>query len=131
MPNSSAAGSRSGRYSTRGKSGPGAGADPQRRSYASYASFSDPDGNGWILQEVKNRAPDEIGTIPWIWRPGRPAAETALHHGEFEAVAPPHDWWDSYAACADARNGGSAAAGGHPITGHYMAEVKHVVVTGA
>ncbi len=33
------------------------GADPKRRDYASYASFSDPEGNGWVLQEVKTRAP--------------------------------------------------------------------------
>jgi catechol 2,3-dioxygenase-like lactoylglutathione lyase family enzyme len=33
------------------------GADPERRSYASFASFSDPDGNGWMLQEVTTRLP--------------------------------------------------------------------------
>ena len=33
------------------------GPDPERRDYASYASFSDPDGNGWVLQEVKVRLP--------------------------------------------------------------------------
>ena len=33
------------------------GADPERRSYFSYASFSDPDGNGWVLQEVTTRLP--------------------------------------------------------------------------
>ena len=33
------------------------GPDPKRRDYASFASFSDPDGNGWVLQEVKTRAP--------------------------------------------------------------------------
>lgn len=33
------------------------GPDPERRDYASYASFSDPDGNGWILQEVRVRLP--------------------------------------------------------------------------
>jgi catechol 2,3-dioxygenase-like lactoylglutathione lyase family enzyme len=33
------------------------GPDPERRSYASYASFSDPDGNGWLLQEVQVRQP--------------------------------------------------------------------------
>ena len=54
-------------------------------------------------------------------RPGSPAAngrtemdvatlsdllrETAEHHGSFEAVAPPHDWWDWYAAYMDARGG--------------------------
>jgi catechol 2,3-dioxygenase-like lactoylglutathione lyase family enzyme len=31
--------------------------DPQGRSYASYASFSDPDGNIWLLQEIKERLP--------------------------------------------------------------------------
>ena len=29
------------------------GPDPERRSYASFLSFSDPDGNGWLVQEVK------------------------------------------------------------------------------
>ena len=33
------------------------GPQPERRSYASFASFSDPDGNGWLLQEVTERAP--------------------------------------------------------------------------
>jgi catechol 2,3-dioxygenase-like lactoylglutathione lyase family enzyme len=33
------------------------GPDPECRDYGSFASFSDPDGNGWLLQEVKKRAP--------------------------------------------------------------------------
>ncbi|HET8915892.1 MAG TPA: VOC family protein [Propionibacteriaceae bacterium] len=33
------------------------GPDPERRSYLTYASFSDPDGNGWLLQEVTTRLP--------------------------------------------------------------------------
>lgn len=33
------------------------GSDPARADYGSFASFNDPDGNGWLLQEVKNRAP--------------------------------------------------------------------------
>jgi catechol 2,3-dioxygenase-like lactoylglutathione lyase family enzyme len=33
------------------------GPDPERRSYSSFASFSDPDGNGWVLQEITERAP--------------------------------------------------------------------------
>jgi catechol 2,3-dioxygenase-like lactoylglutathione lyase family enzyme len=37
--------------------GPVPGPDPQRRSYLTYASFSDPDGNGWLLQEVTTRLP--------------------------------------------------------------------------
>ena len=34
-----------------------AGPDPDRRDYSSFASFSDPDGNDWVLQEIKQRAP--------------------------------------------------------------------------
>jgi catechol 2,3-dioxygenase-like lactoylglutathione lyase family enzyme len=37
-----------------------AGPDPQRRSYATYASFSDPDGNRWLLQEITERAPGRV-----------------------------------------------------------------------
>jgi catechol 2,3-dioxygenase-like lactoylglutathione lyase family enzyme len=37
--------------------GPVPGPDPERRSYNTYASFSDPDGNGWLLQEITERLP--------------------------------------------------------------------------
>ncbi|MBG0850484.1 glyoxalase [Streptomyces spinoverrucosus] len=37
--------------------GRAAGPHPERASYGSYATFSDPDGNGWVLQEVTQRAP--------------------------------------------------------------------------
>jgi catechol 2,3-dioxygenase-like lactoylglutathione lyase family enzyme len=37
-----------------------AGPDPQRRSYATYASFDDPDGNRWLLQEITERAPGRV-----------------------------------------------------------------------
>ena len=33
------------------------GLDPERRTYSSYPSFSDPDGNGWLLQEITTRLP--------------------------------------------------------------------------
>jgi len=36
------------------------GPDPEGRSYASYASFTDPDGNGWLLQEIKERLPGRV-----------------------------------------------------------------------
>ena len=41
----------------RGETGLAPGPDPQRRSYLTYASFNDPDGNGWLLQEVTTRGP--------------------------------------------------------------------------
>ena len=40
-----------------GTDGRVAGPDPEGRSYSSWASFSDPDGNGWLLQEIKTRLP--------------------------------------------------------------------------
>ena len=36
---------------------PGPGPDPEGRSYATYATFEDPDGNGWLLQEIRERLP--------------------------------------------------------------------------
>jgi catechol 2,3-dioxygenase-like lactoylglutathione lyase family enzyme len=36
------------------------GADPEGRSYGSWASFADPDGNGWLLQEIKERLPGRV-----------------------------------------------------------------------
>jgi catechol 2,3-dioxygenase-like lactoylglutathione lyase family enzyme len=39
---------------------PLSGPDPERHSYASFASFSDPDGNGWLLQEVTARLPGRV-----------------------------------------------------------------------
>jgi hypothetical protein len=53
--------------------------------------------------------------------------ETSERHGSFEAIAPPHDWWDWYAAYMDARERGSAPEQAATSAGRYMAEVKDVV----
>jgi hypothetical protein len=55
--------------------------------------------------------------------------ETALRHGEFEAVAPPHNWWDWYAAYIDARQTGSTPDQASAAAGQYMADVKNVVIS--
>ena len=57
--------------------------------------------------------------------------ETSIHHGDFEAVAPPHNWWDWYAAYLDAREHDRSSDEAIEIAGRYMAEVKHIVVPGA
>jgi catechol 2,3-dioxygenase-like lactoylglutathione lyase family enzyme len=48
------------------RAGPGRsaveGVDPERHSYSSFATFSDPDGNGWVLQEVTKRLPGRVAT---------------------------------------------------------------------
>ena len=55
--------------------------------------------------------------------------ETSEHHGSFEAVAPPHDWWDWYAAYMDARQSGATTEEASAAAGRHMAENKHVVVS--
>jgi hypothetical protein len=54
--------------------------------------------------------------------------ETSIRHGSFEAVAPPHDWWDWYAAYMDARQTGSQPDTAATSADRYMASVKQVVV---
>ena len=81
------------------------GPDPQGRSYGSYASFSDPDGNGWVVQEIKARLPGrgfgtDVATLTELLR------EAELHHGAYEAVAPKHHWSGWYAAYIVARERG-------------------------
>ena len=55
--------------------------------------------------------------------------ETAERHGSFEAVAPPHDWWDWYAAYMDARRSGSDSDQASAAADRYMSEVKNVVAS--
>ncbi len=109
-----------------GTSGRVSGPAPGHASYSSFATFSDPDGNGWLVQEITERLPGrvwptDIGALAELLH------ETAEHHGSFEAVAPPHDWWDWYAAYLDARERGSTPEAAAAAAGRYMADVKHVV----
>jgi hypothetical protein len=48
------------------------------------------------------------------------------HHGAYEAVAEPHNWWDWYAAYMDARQSGSSPEEASAAAGKYMEDVKHV-----
>jgi catechol 2,3-dioxygenase-like lactoylglutathione lyase family enzyme len=106
------------------------GLDPERRSYFSRAAFADPDGNTWVLQEITERLPGRV-EVRDSAAYAELLKETALHHGAFEAVAPPHDWWDWYGAYMDAREHGSSPDEASAAAGRYMADVKHVVVASA
>jgi catechol 2,3-dioxygenase-like lactoylglutathione lyase family enzyme len=103
------------------------GRDPEGRSYASYAAFRDPDGNGWLLQEITQRLPGRVSTDPSALAPL--LHETAEHHDRFEKAAPAHDWWDWYAAYLSAREQGGTPDEADAGADRYMAEVKDVVVT--
>jgi hypothetical protein len=54
--------------------------------------------------------------------------ETAEHHDRFEKAAPPHDWWNWYAAYFDARQKGSTSEEADAAADRYMAEALGVVV---
>jgi len=103
------------------------GLDPKRDSYRSFATFADPDGNSWLLQEVTHRLPGRVWTTD-VGSLSELLHETSQRHGSYEKVAPPHDWWDWYAAYMNARDGGSAPDAAAEAAGRYMADVKHVVV---
>ena len=55
--------------------------------------------------------------------------ETSERHGQFEAVAPKHNWWDWYAAYMVAREGGKKPDEAADAADAYMAEVLHVIVS--
>ncbi|HME37533.1 MAG TPA: VOC family protein [Steroidobacteraceae bacterium] len=71
-----------------GTEGPFSGPDPQRRSYATRASFSDPDGNGWVLQEITVRLPGRIDSDGTTFTSSSALADAlrraATAHGEHE-----------------------------------------------
>ncbi len=81
------------------------GPDPERRSYSSYASLTDPDGNGWVLQEVTTRLPgrlwsdfgSDVASLADLLH------EAEEHHGRYEPTAPKHHWWNWYAPYIVAR----------------------------
>jgi catechol 2,3-dioxygenase-like lactoylglutathione lyase family enzyme len=84
------------------------GPDPEGHSYRSWASFSDPDGNGWLLQEVKTRLPGrglslDVSSLTELLR------ETEQGHGQYEPTAPKHHWSGWYAAYIVARERGRTA----------------------
>ena len=85
---------------------PTPGPDPTGRSYATYATFSDPDGNSFLLQEIKTRLPGrglsnlDVPNLTELLR------EAETRHGAYEPTAPKHHWSDFYAAYIVARQQG-------------------------
>jgi catechol 2,3-dioxygenase-like lactoylglutathione lyase family enzyme len=107
------------------------GRDPQGLSYHSFASFEDPDENGWLLQEIRTRLPGrewkltrapatDVATLAELLR------ETAEHHDHYEKTHPAHHWWDWYAPYLSARQNGSRPEGAAAAADHYMEQVFHV-----
>ena len=108
------------------------GRDPQDRSYYSFASFEDPDGHRWLLQEIKTRLPGreskstpagamDVATLAKLLH------ETEQHHGHFEKRHAEHHWWDWYAPYLSARQNGSSPEEAAASADRYMEEVLHVL----
>jgi len=104
------------------------GPDPQGRSYQTYASFSDPDGNGWLLQEITTRLPGREWTDTTMNVAARAGLlhETALHHDHYEKTHAPHNWWDWYGAYFDAREHGKTPDEAVQAANRYMDDVLHI-----
>ena len=88
------------------------GPDPEHRSYRSYASFSDPGGNGWLLQEVTTRLPGRIGLATTTFASVNDLASALRRaeaaHGQHEKRTGQRDenWPDWYAAYMVAEQSG-------------------------
>jgi catechol 2,3-dioxygenase-like lactoylglutathione lyase family enzyme len=107
------------------------GLDPKRGSYGSFASFKDPDGNTWLLQEITQRLPGrewksteagkiDTGTLAELLH------ETEQHHGSYEKTHVKHNWWDWYAPYLSARQNGKSPDEASATANRYMDEVLHV-----
>ena len=93
-------------FQPNGTSGRVSGPAPDRASYRSFATFKDPDGNGWLLQEIKTRLPGrglsnmDVATLTVLLR------EAEERHGKYEPTAPKHHWSAWYGAYIVARSRG-------------------------
>jgi catechol 2,3-dioxygenase-like lactoylglutathione lyase family enzyme len=87
------------------------GPDPEHRSYRSFASFKDPDGNGWLFQEITTRLPGRIDSAATTYASATDLANAMRRaeaaHGEHEkrigkADANWPDWYASYMVAEEA-----------------------------
>jgi catechol 2,3-dioxygenase-like lactoylglutathione lyase family enzyme len=89
------------------------GRDPEHRSYSSFASFSDPDGNGWLLQEITTRLPGRIDRAETAFASANDLASAFRRaeaaHGRHEKRTGQRDenWPDWYAAYMVAEEAGT------------------------
>jgi catechol 2,3-dioxygenase-like lactoylglutathione lyase family enzyme len=89
------------------------GPDPEHRSDRSFASFNDPDGNGWLLQEITNRLPGRIDSAATSFSSASDLASALRRaeaaHGEHEKRTGQRDanWPEWYAAYMVAEQAGT------------------------
>ena len=100
-------------YHYAGRDGRVSGPDPERRSYSSWASFSDPVGNNWLLQEVTARAPGRVDAADTTFGSSSELAaalrRASVAHGDHEkrrGGQRDENWSDWYAEYMIAEHGG-------------------------
>lgn len=101
------------------------GPDPNRGTYASFASFKDPDGNSWLMQEISTRLPGREWQSKQtdrmdIAKLAELLHETEQHHGPYEKTHAKHNWWDWYAPYLNARQNGSSPDSAAAAAGQFM-----------
>jgi catechol 2,3-dioxygenase-like lactoylglutathione lyase family enzyme len=107
------AGTPGAQFQTDSTSGRVKGRAPDRASYGSFATFSDPDGNGWLLQEITKRLPGRIDAAETTFASAADLASAlrraAIAHGEHEKRIGQADenWADWYAAYMVAEQAGT------------------------
>jgi catechol 2,3-dioxygenase-like lactoylglutathione lyase family enzyme len=104
------------------------GPDPERRSYGTYATFTDPDGNRWLLQEIKTRLPgrglsSDVATLADLLR------EAEKGHGAYEPTAPKHHWSGWYASYIIARERGKTPDQAAQDAGAHMENERRAAQT--
>lgn len=108
------------------------GRDPDGRSYFSFVSFDDPDGNKWLVQEITSRLPGrewetasasgtDVEGLAELLR------ETEEHHGTFERSHAAHRWSDWYAPYMRARQDGSDPEAAAAAANRHMEDVHRVL----
>jgi catechol 2,3-dioxygenase-like lactoylglutathione lyase family enzyme len=102
------------------------GRDPENRSYRTYAALEDPDGNSWLLQEIRERLPGRTWPESNVVELTELLREAERRHGEFEKAAPKHHWSDWYAAYIAARGQGrSTDEANREASLHIKAQGEH------
>jgi hypothetical protein len=103
--------------------------DREHRRYGSFASFSDPDENGSLLQGMKGACPTANGgsRVRAVAALANLLRETVEHHDGCKNTHPPRNSWDRYTAHINARKHGTTPREVVTVMGPHLKRLRHVV----
>ena len=111
-------------FQPKGTSGRVSGPAPDHASYQTFATFSDPDGNSWLLQEIRTRLPGRGPTSMDVAKLIPLLREAEERHGAYQATAPKHHWSGWYAAYIVSRERGRTPEESVKDAALYMADSR-------